>query len=423
MNYPDSVQFLYSLGNEIKTAKFGLERITAVLEAMGSPQRGGSFIHVAGTNGKGSTCAMIESALRAAGRRTGLYTSPHLYEPTERIRIGGVPVSTETFTAAFDRVHRAVEDLLARGAIDLHTTYFETVTAMALLIFAEERMDDVVLEVGLGGRLDATNVVTPRLCVITPVDFDHEKFLGTDIGSIAWEKAGILKPGVPAVFARQRAEAREVLDRRAAALGVPVTRTADWKITGLEAGPRGSRFHLFGERQMDLVCPLPGEHQVENAAVAAVALERLGIATAAIETGIARTRWPGRLELIARDPDIIVDGAHNPAGARALAAYIERFYSRRRVALIFGVMRDKAVEEIAATLFPLARDVFVTAPLQARALSPESVPPLVDHPSVRTAPDLAAALAAARESQPDAIFVTGSLFLVAEARAMIGAKS
>jgi dihydrofolate synthase / folylpolyglutamate synthase len=173
MNYPDSVRFLYSLGNEIKTAKLGLERIGAVLERMGAPHRRGGIVHVAGTNGKGSTCAMIESGLRRAGRHTGLFTSPHLMEPTERIRIDGRPVAAERFTAAFDRVHEVVERMLAEGAIDAHTTYFETVTAMAFLVFAEERVDSIVLEVGLGGRLDATNVVMPELCVITPVDFDH----------------------------------------------------------------------------------------------------------------------------------------------------------------------------------------------------------------------------------------------------------
>src|SRR5689334_4222685 len=158
---------------------------------------------------------MIEAGLHAAGRRTGLFTSPHLNEPTERIRIGGHPISADRFAAAFDRVHAAVEELLASGAIDLHATYFETVTAMALLVFAEEAVDRVVLEVGLGGRLDATNVVTPELCVITPIDFDHEAFLGKSIESIAGEKAGILKPGIPAVFATQRHEAAAVLNRRA----------------------------------------------------------------------------------------------------------------------------------------------------------------------------------------------------------------
>ena len=207
MNYPDSVQFLYALGNEIKTAKLGLERTQAVLEALGRPQDRTSFVHVAGTNGKGSTCAMIASALRAQGRRTGLFTSPHLAEPTERISLNGRPISPARFSDAFYRVHLAVEELLARDAIDLHTTYFETVTAMALLVFAEEQVDLAVLEVGLGGRLDATNVVMPELCIITPVDFDHEAFLGRSLESIAAEKAGILKAGVPAVFAPQRTRA------------------------------------------------------------------------------------------------------------------------------------------------------------------------------------------------------------------------
>lgn len=295
MNYPDSVEFLYALGNEIKTAKFGLDRTRAVLEALGRPQDRMRLVHVAGTNGKGSTCAMIESALRAAGRRTGLFTSPHLSQPTERIRIDGRQAGTEQFTDAFNRVHRAAEQLLAAGAIDFHTTYFETVTAMALLVFAEERVDTAVIEVGMGGRLDATNVIAPELCVITPVDFDHEAYLGKSLEAIAGEKAGILKPSVPAVFARQRPEAEQVLDQRAANLGVAVSRTRDWQVSGLELDPRGSRFRLIGEgqgigeRQLQIACPLAGEHQVENAATAAVALVRLGIADAAIENGIART--------------------------------------------------------------------------------------------------------------------------------------
>jgi len=421
MNYPDSVHFLYSLGNEIKTAKLGLERIRTVLEALGSPHRTGRFIHVAGTNGKGSTCAMIESALRASGRRTGLFTSPHLAEPTERIRLGGEPVTASRFAAAFDTVHNCVETLLARGVIDLHTTYFETVTAMAFLIFAGERVDEAVIEVGLGGRLDATNVLVPELCVITPVDFDHEQFLGTSLDAIAAEKAGILKPGVPAVFARQRPEAAEALDRRAAGLRVPVWRTRDWRIANLELGASGSRFRLSGGLELDLFCPLPGEHQVENAAAAAMALARLGLPAPAIETGIARARWPGRLELVGQNPDIILDGAHNPAGARALAAYIDRFYAGRRVVLIFGAMRDKSVAEIAGVLFPRAAAVVATAPRQARALTPETIAQTAEHPGVRTAPDVAAALAMARSHAPDAIVVTGSLFLVAEARALLAA--
>ena len=421
MNYPDSVHFLYALGNEIKTAKFGLERIGSVLDALGRPQDRCRFVHVAGTNGKGSTCAMIESGLRAAGHRTGLFTSPHLAEPTERIRINGEPVSAEQFSNAFDRVHERVEKLAEAGAIDWHTTYFETVTAMAFLIFLDERVDRVVLEVGLGGRLDATNVVTPELAVITPIDFDHEAYLGKSLDSIATEKAGILKYNVPAVFSRQRSEAAIVIDARAAELSAPVTRAEVFRIEDLELSARGSTFRLRGEGDLRITCNLAGEHQVDNAATAAIALASLGIPADAIERGIAAAQWPGRLERVSESPEIILDGAHNPAGARALASYIDRFYSARRIRLIYGAMRDKAVEEIGGILFPRAAQVIVTAPKQARALSPESIPEIAPHPNMRVAATLEDALALAGDAGPnEVIFITGSLFLVAEARAMIG---
>jgi dihydrofolate synthase/folylpolyglutamate synthase len=427
MNYPDSVQFLYALGNEIKTAKFGLERIRAVLDALGRPQDRCRFVHVAGTNGKGSTCAMIESGLRAAGLRTGLFTSPHLAEPTERICIAGEPISADAFAEAFDRVHAAVEDLLRAGSIDLHTTYFETVTAMALLVFAGST-DVVVFEVGLGGRLDATNVVSPALCAITPIDFDHEQFLGKSLESIAAEKAGILKPGIPAIFARQRPEAAAVLEARAAELGIPVVHTCDWQISDIELTPSGSKVGQAlspANTRLHLSCPLPGEHQIENAVTAAAALTALDIPAAAIESGIAAARWPGRLERVSESPEIVLDGAHNPAGARALAAYIDRFYRGRRVRLIFGAMRDKAIDEIAGVLFPRAAEVIVTAPRQARALSPDALLAAADHPHLRRAADISEALALVRAdaSPNDAVFVSGSLFLVAEARAiLVGAR-
>ncbi len=421
MNYPDSVQFLYALGNEIKTAKFGLERIRVLLDALGNPQDRCRFVHVAGTNGKGSTCAMIESGLRAAGYRTGLFISPHLCEPTERISIDGRPVAVPAFTEAFNRVHQTAEELLDRGAIDLHPTYFETVTAMAFLIFAETATGMVALEVGLGGRLDATNTVNPDLCVITPVDFDHEAFLGRSLEAIAGEKAGILKPGVPAVFSRQRAEVTPVLERRAGELGIRVARTSDWPVSALEIDARGSRF-LLGET-LRIRCPLAGEHQVENAITAAVALVQAGVPGSAIEAGIAAARWPGRLERVSESPEIILDGAHNPAGARALAAYIDRFYSGRRVRLIYGAMRDKAVDEVCGVLFPRAGEVIATAPDQPRALHPEAIAQVSGHSEVRTAPSLRAALDMVRDARPeDAIFITGSLYLVGEALALLGLK-
>jgi dihydrofolate synthase/folylpolyglutamate synthase len=278
-----------------------------------------------------------------------------------------------------------------------------------------------VLEVGLGGRLDATNAIVPDLAVIAPVDFDHEAFLGKSLESIAGEKAGILKPGVPAVFARQRPEAAGVLADRAASLGVAVSRTEEWPVRELELDARGSRF-LLGD--LHLHCPLAGAHQVENAVTAAVALLQLGVSKSAIESGIGKTSWPGRMERVSESPEIILDGAHNPAGARALAAHIERFYSGRRVRLIYGAMRDKAIAEISGILFPLAEQVIVTAPRQARALAPDTMRQISDHANLTVAPGIEAALAmVAGAAREEVIFVTGSLFLVAEARAaIIGSK-
>ncbi|MCC6391644.1 MAG: bifunctional folylpolyglutamate synthase/dihydrofolate synthase [Bryobacterales bacterium] len=414
--YPDSVRFLYSLGNEIKTAKFGLETIRAVLDALGNPHEAERFVHVAGTNGKGSTCAMIESALRAAGYRTGLYTSPHLVEPTERIQVEGVPVSRDEFLAAFNAVHDAAERLFSAGRIEHHPTYFETVTAMGFLLFRERGVERVVLEVGLGGRLDATNVVKPDLCVITPIDYDHEAWLGNTIEAIAREKAGILKPGVPAVSSYQRIEAEAVLLRTSEDLGCELIQSGS--DAGFEADARGSTIHWEG---LTLRCPLAGLHQIENAITAAMALKQLGVSPEAIGKGIARVRWPGRLEYVAHSPDIILDGAHNPAGVRALADYISRFHKGRKVWLIYGTMRDKSVGEIADTLFPLAHELILAAPSSARALDPASLLPLCGNTHARTAPDLQSAvqMAQAGAAREDVIFISGSLFLAGEARALL----
>jgi dihydrofolate synthase/folylpolyglutamate synthase len=439
--YSDTVRFLYSLGNEVKAARLGLDRMETLLAALDNPHRGGRFVHVGGTNGKGSTCAMIESGLRAGGMRTGLYTSPHLAEPTERIRIAGEPVSQGQFVSAFLRVRQAAERLLASEALDAHPTYFETVTAMAFLLFRDLACDAVVLEVGLGGRLDATNVVTPQLAVLTPIDFDHEVFLGRGLESIAAEKAGILKPGASAVFAPQRPEVEPVLTEAAAAAGVvPVQLggpSASWKMEQLEIDREGCRFQAVaqavkpaapavvpafpGQRQKAasilIECPLRGEHQAVNALTAVAALDALGVPAAAIREGIRRTVWPGRLELVSRVPEIILDGAHNPAGARALAAYVKRFYSGNRVQLIYGAMRDKAVAEMTGILFPLAHEVILTAPRQARAVRPETIAEMVDHPRLRIAPALPEALRMFAPASPgDVTFITGSLYLVGEAR-------
>jgi dihydrofolate synthase/folylpolyglutamate synthase len=424
--YPDSVRFLYELGNEIRTAKLGLDRMRALLGELGAPERACRYVHVAGTNGKGSTCAMVESGLRIAGVRTGLFTSPHLISPTERIQVQGIPVSEELFAQAFDLVHRTAEEMLRREELDAHPTYFETLTAMAFLLFRDLRVETVVLEVGLGGRLDATNVVHPLLTAITPVDFDHETQLGNSLRSIALEKAGILKPGVPAVFARQRPEALEALEERARQLGIAVSKTEEWKVEQLEVTRFGHCLRALGTgKEIRIECPLAGEHQVENSLLAAAILTKMGIPSAAIERGIREVRWPGRLERISENPEIILDGAHNPAGIRALAAYLNSFYHGRRLCLIYGSMRDKSVDEIAGVLSPLASRI-ILAPLESqRAVRPEAL--LRFFPDSRaeivSGVDEALALARSAAKPEDVILITGSLMLVGKARELLAADA
>lgn len=421
LSYPETVRFLYALGNESRSVKLGLERMHALLERLGRPERGLECVHVAGTNGKGSVCAMVESALRAAGRRTGLFTSPHLKEPTERIQIGGKPVSEEQFSAAFERVHAAAEKMLAEGALENHPTYFETVTLMGLLLFRELGVETAVMEVGLGGRLDATNVVQPRVAVITPVDYDHEAYLGKSLEAIAREKAGIIKPGAPVVIGPQRPEALAVLEAAARAQQTRVISWSEWRAEELALSAYGSRFTAVGKRKLRIECPLAGEHQVSNALTAIAALDELGTPSEAIEEGIRAVRWPGRLERVRKRPEIILDGAHNPAGAEALAEHLRRFYAKRRVWLIYGAMRDKAVSEAAGKLFPLAEGVIVTAPKHPRAVRPSALAQLVDHPCAYLASDLRTALWMAEQlmGPDDALFITGSLFLVGEARSLL----
>jgi dihydrofolate synthase/folylpolyglutamate synthase len=348
---------------------------------------------------------MIEAGLRAAGVRTGLYTSPHLIEPTERIVIDGRQIGEDQFALAFERVHRTAEHLLDAGELDLHPTYFETVTAMGFLLFREHKVDTAVLEVGLGGRLDATNVVSPELCVITPISYDHQSFLGDTLEQIASEKYGILKPGIPAVVVPAPHVPRPVIS-------APVTYTSDWFIEDLELTARGSAFHTRG---LEIHCPLAGEHQAVNALAAAIALQKLGYGPA----GIAQTEWPGRLERMREQPEIILDGAHNIAGTQALVHYIERFYFGRRIWLVYGVMRDKAVREMTEMLFPLAERVIATAPANSRSLPPEQIP----GDNIEVAPTIPEAIELIRrEAFPtDVVFITGSLFLVGEARAILNA--
>jgi dihydrofolate synthase/folylpolyglutamate synthase len=413
--YPESVQYLYSLGNEVKSLKLGLDRIVAVLGKLGNPETFCPWVHVAGTNGKGSTCAMIESGLRASGRRTGLFTSPHLVEPTERIKIDGVSVTPQQFAGAFDRVHDVAKQM------DMHTTYFETVAAMAFLIFRELKIDMGVIEVGLGGRLDATNVIPPKLCVITSIDYDHEQWLGHDIRQIAAEKAGIMKRGVPVVIARQaHAEAARVLEETANRTGAEAIRTVDWEIRDLKVVSSGSSFVASHGGELDVECNLAGRHQVDNALTAAIALRQLGIDRAAIETGISAARWPCRLERVSTGPEILLDGAHNPAGAKALAAHIQEFYTGRRVWMIYATMKDKSIHGTAEALFPLAHELIFTAANSSRSMRPEDLMAMFPQWKAKTAPCATDALAMVGDANADdLVVITGSLFLAGEVRKLL----
>jgi len=435
MDYPSAVRYLLSLGRELAAptqaaaAKFNLENITLLLQRLGRPDRAYPTVHIAGTNGKGSTAAFVESILREAGFYTGLNTSPHLERINERIRISGEEIGDERFAETFTRIHRVVEELLAEGKLRTHPTYFECVTALAFEAFARERVEFAVIEVGLGGRLDATNVIDPVVCVITRIDFDHENFLGHSLREIAGEKAGILKHGVPVVSAPQLAEAREILRSGAEELHCPLLETGEaFRIEEQSAEGECARARVTEvatDETFSLAPRLPGRFQLQNA-LNAVAVARVlqgrnfRITNENIERGIAAAVWPGRLEQLHSRPDIYLDGAHNPGAARELARFLEENFAGRRVFLIFGAMRDKAVDEVTGSLFPHATEVIFTEPNSPRAISATRLAEIAGHHTehsmvIRDA--LAALDAALSKAEPgDAIFITGSLYLVGQLR-------
>jgi dihydrofolate synthase / folylpolyglutamate synthase len=435
MNYSDAVRYLLSLGRELAAptqaaaAKFNLENISILLERLGRPDRCYPTIHIAGTNGKGSTAAFVESILRQAGFRTGLNTSPHLERINERFRINGEEITDDLFAETFTRIHAVIEELLAEGKLRAHPTYFECVTALAFEVFATQRVEFAVIEVGLGGRLDATNVITPVVSIITRVDFDHENFLGHSLPEIAGEKAGILKECIPLVTAPQLPDALEVLRARAAELHCPLAETEKtFRIDDerTDAGcPRATVTEIATATQFSLAPNLPGRFQLQNAlnAVAAALVlqaKHYAVTHEHIERGIAETRWPGRLEKLQSNPDIFLDGAHNPSAARELAQFLQENFAGRRVLLIYAAMRDKAVDEVAGLLFPLAAEVIFTQPNNPRAISAGQLAQIAGHHAAQflTIPNADAALAhALANAQPnDAIFITGSLYLVGQLR-------
>jgi dihydrofolate synthase / folylpolyglutamate synthase len=441
MNYESAVRYLLSLGRELAAptqaaaAKFNLENISVLLERLGRPDRVFPCVHIAGTNGKGSTAAFLEKILRDAGFRTGLYTSPHLERINERIRISGKEISDERFAEIFTRIHAAIEELLAEGKLRAHPTYFECVTALAFEAFARERVDFAVIEVGLGGRLDATNVVTPLVSIITRIDFDHENYLGHSLREIAAEKAGILKPQVPAVFAAQLPEAHEVLVARATELRCPFVETSELfrvKRETLAVGcVRATVEETSSGKSLSLEPQLAGRFQLQNvlnAVAAAWILQNRNyrITDENIVQGIATAEWPGRLERLQTRPDVYLDGAHNPGAARELAQFLEENFANRKVYLIFGAMRDKAVDEVTGMLFPHAHEVIFTQPGTPRAVSARQLAEMAgDHAAKFTVvenAEQALESALSKAGPEDAVFITGSLYLVGELRHVWNAR-
>lgn len=435
MDYAGAVKYLLSLGRELaaptqaSAAKFNLENIQILLERLGHPDRAFPSVHIAGTNGKGSTAAFTEAILREAGFRTGLNTSPHLERINERIRIAGSEITDELFAQVFDRVHSVIEELLAENKLRAHPTYFECVTAIAFEAFAREHVDFAVVEVGLGGRLDATNVLTPVASCITRIDFDHENFLGHSLREIAGEKAGILKQGTPAVLAGQADEALQVLHARAAELHCPLLETPEAfaleNVTSEDGVFRAIAVERSSGERFALAPRLAARFQLQNA------LNALGIArilqgreyrilNAEIERGIATAEWPGRIERLQRNPDVYLDGAHNPGSARELARFVEENFRGKRVVLIFAAMRDKAVDEVAGLLFPLAEEVIFTEAATPRAISATQLQEMAAHHAAKTraipSAEEAVKTALAEAKPGDAIFVTGSLYLVGQVR-------
>jgi len=404
--------------------KLGLQNIRAVLSALGDPQRKFPAVHVAGTNGKGSVCTMLASILREQGFRAGLYTSPHLVDVRERIRVNGRLIPGRDFDRLLGRIRRTIDRLLAEGRVEAHPTYFEVLTILAFLHFAERNVDIAVLEVGMGGRFDATNVIMPLLSVITSISLDHCEFLGRTVTAIAAEKAGIVKPATPVVCGVGDGAAKSVIRRRAAELGAPFLSVfgRDGRLRASKTAA-GFRFRYDFCGQTFVLRPrLPGAHQGANAAVAVAAARTLGciwrpVDRHAIERGIARADWPGRLETVARRPRLILDGAHNEEGARALAAYVRDFV-RRPLVLVFAMMKDKAVRKSAKILFPLARRIVLPSIPFARAATPDEIRVLARpfRRKIVVEPDLRRAVALARrEAGPrGTVLVAGSLYLIGE---------
>ncbi len=449
LSYEAAIARMFALGHELAQTpshKFDLAHMRVLLEALEHPEQKFPTVLVAGTNGKGSTAATLASILQASGYKTGLYTSPHLVRINERIRIQGGVISDDDFALIHDLVDRTAERLVTEAELPWHPSFFEMLTAIAFEYFAREKVDIAVLEVGMGGRLDATNVIEPRVSVITDISLDHQKFLGDTLSEIAREKAGIIRPNGPVVTLPQTPEANHVIGNVILDLGAravsavpyvpPVTPNSSQYLVPSAQEKAGyvSRYRLeVLAREITVETPLVGRHQLRNIALAIAAAEELAhqefskITAVTIESGIRETRWPGRFQVLPATtdhPEIVFDVAHNPAGAWALRSTLSAAYEERPLVFVFGAMRDKAIREIAEILFPLADRVIATHVENPRAAAPSEIREASRRVSVEIdeAPDVPAALAKAgvAAGTRGLVVVTGSIYIVGEAMRSLG---
>jgi dihydrofolate synthase/folylpolyglutamate synthase len=449
-SYQTAVERMYALGHELAqtpTHKFDLAHVRVLLAALNNPERCFPAVLIAGTNGKGSTAATLASILKAAGLRTGLYTSPHLVRINERVRINGEEIADDDFALLHDLVDRTAERLVEDGEIHWHPSFFEMLTAIAFEYFAQNKVEIAVLEVGMGGRLDATNVADPVVSVITDISLDHQKFLGNTVTEIAREKAGIIRRGGVVVTLPQQPEANDVIGKTILELDahpvnavpyVPPVSPASTEYLVSSAGEKISapisryQLQVMG-KQIWVETSLVGRHQLRNVALAIAAAEelskqRFAITPEAVERGIRETRWPGRFQVFSSQdgsPEYVLDVAHNPAGAWALRSTLSAYYEDRPLTFIFGAMRDKAIGEMAEILFPLAERVIATRAENPRSATVEEIRLAAARTStdIQSAEDIPHALAQVRGLIPPAVVViTGSIYIVGEAMRQLGVK-
>ena len=430
MSYQDTINYLYNL--QKYGIKFGLENTNKLMALMDNPYLKFKSIHIAGTNGKGSVSAMLASVLQEAGYKVGLYTSPHLINFTERIRINGKEISEARVIEFTDEIRNrlAAADIADCGDREFTPTFFEFTTTIAFTYFAEENVDIAVIETGMGGRLDSTNVIKPLVSVITQIAYDHKEFLGDTIQKIANEKAGIIKEEGIVVSSPQNNEAMDLLKTVAREKGARLfAADKDTSVAEKQCNLEGCIFDYKGIKNVfkDLLISLAGRHQMQNAATALLALEALGlkINEAAIREGLRKTKWPGRLEIVEREPLIILDGAHNPAAAGRLKEFLLEFANDKKIILVLGILADKDITGIISELSPIAGNIILTKPEYYRASDPERIKGLIKEHSAVIINNIPDAIMHAKEiAMPDDIIcITGSLFTVGEAKAFLSNPS